>query len=312
MAAKPKTPKLSAAALASNYGWALATLNSSPDLKKLFTKAVAKQYTPERFIAELRNTNWFKKNSESQRKLIVLKTTDPSQYAAQITQVMASMADQYSQATGEILPYTPPKIVNGKIVAGSGFLYTSALQSLSMGLNEAQIKDQLFKSIDWSQKIATDTLGGSTSGTLQQMRQQAASMGVAPTESWYADQVGKIALGNDTADGAAQRIKQLSMQRYSAFADRIDAGESVADISEGYRQSYGKVLEINPATVDVFDSKIQNALTNRNQDGADAPQSIGDFERSLRQDDRWQFTNNAKDTLMGQGASLLKQFGISA
>lgn len=312
MAAKPKTPKLSSAALAANYGWAMATLNSSPDLKKLFSKAVSKQYTPERFIAELRNTAWFKKNSESQRKMIVLKTTDPTQYVSQVSQVMASLADQYSQATGEVLPYTPPKAVNGKITVGAGFLYDAAVQSLSMGLNEAQIKDQLFKSIDWTQKIHASSLGGTTSGQLQQMRQQAAALGVDPSDSWYGDQIGKIALGNDSIEGSALRLKELAKQRYSAFADRIDAGESVSDISEGYKQSLSKVLEINPGSIDVFDPKIQSALTRRNDEGADAPASINQFEDDLRKDDRWQYTQNAKETLLGTGSNLLKNFGVSA
>lgn len=312
MVAKPRRPKLSSAELAANYGWALATLNSSPDLKKLFRRAVSKQYTPERFIAELRNTNWFKKSSESQRKFLVLRTADPAQYVSQIKQVMASLADQYGEATGQVPNFGPPKIVNGKLKGGSGWLYQAAITSLSLGYNEAQMRDLLFKSVDWTKKIATDSLGGTTSGLLQSMRQQASALGVKPTDSWYGDQIGKISLGNDTAEGALARLKNLSKQRYSAFADRIEAGESLDDISEGYKQSMAKVLEISPTQIDVFDPKVQNALTNRTQEGADAPLSINQFEDALRKDDRWQYTQNAKESLVGMGSNLLKSFGLSA
>ena len=305
-------PKLSSHELAAVYGWAMATLNSSPDLKKLFQRAVRKQYTPERFIAELRSTKWFRANSESQRKFIVLKTTDPAQYVGQIKQVMASLADQYSGATGQTLSFGAPRLKSGKIVGGSGFLYNAAVQSMKMGLNDAQIKDLLFKSIDWNKKIADHSLGGTTSGMLQQMRQQASALGVKPTDSWYGSQLGKIALGNDSAEGAMGRLKELAKARYTAFADRIEAGESVADISEGYRQSMSKVLELNPGQLDVFDPKIQGALTQRNADGKDAPASINDFEDSLRKDDRWQYTQNAKETLVSTGQNVLKSFGLSA
>lgn len=305
-----KRPKLSSRELAARYGWALATLNSSPDLKKLFNRAVSKQYTPERFIAELRSTKWFRSKSEAQRKFIVLRTSDPAQYISQVKQVMASLADQYSGATGQVLPFTPPKLVKGKLVGGTGFLYSAALTSLSLGYNDAQIKDQLFKSIKWDQKIAEGSLGGTTSGLLQQMRQQASQLGINPTDHWYGSQLGKIALGNDTAEGATQRLKELAKQRYTAFADRIEAGESMSDISEGYRQSMSRILEVNPGQLDVFDPKIQGALTKRNTDGHDAPLSINDFEDSLRKDDRWQYTQNAKETLMSTGQNVLKSFGL--
>lgn len=312
MAAKPKKPKLSEKELAANYGWALATLNSVPDLKKLFKLAVKKQYTPERFIAEMRNTKWFKSTSEAQRKYLVLKTADPAQYVAQMKQIMTSLADEYAGATGEVLDFTPPSLVNGKIVEGSGFLFTAAMTSLSLGYNENQIKDHLFQSIDWTQKIHASQLGGTTSGMLQQMRQQASMLGVDPSESWYGDQLGKVAMGNDTVEGATMRLKDLAKQRYTAFADRIEAGESLADISEGYKQSMSRILEVNPGSVDVFDPKIQAALTKRTDTGEDAPLSINQFEDDLRKDDRWQYTQNAKDTLMTTGSNLLKSFGLSS
>lgn len=304
--------KLSDKELAAQYGWALSTLNGVPELKKLFQRAVSKQYTPERFIAELRNTKWFKASSESQRKYLVLRTADPKQYVSQVTQLMQTVADQYSSMTGEVLPLNFPTIKNGKITDGSGFLWTVATHALSLGYNEAQIKDELFKSIDWQKKIKDDTLGGSLSGAIQQMRQQAYNLGIQPSEQWYADRVGAVALGDDTAEGALGRLKTMAKERYSAFADRIEAGETMTDISEGYRQSMAKVLELAPGEVDVFDSKIQNALTKRNTEGAPTPQSINDFEDDLRKDTRWQYTQNAKETLLTSGQNLLRSFGLAS
>lgn len=303
--------KLSDKELSASYGWALATLNSEPELKSLFKTAVKKQYTPERFIAEMRNTKWFQATSESQRKYLVLKTADPAQYAAQVGALMDSLADQYSSLTGEVLQVNKPKISGGKIKAGSGLLAQIADDALKFGYNEAQIKDRLFATVDWQNKAARNELGGTMSGAMQQMRQQAAALGVDPTEQWYADRISKIAMGQDTAEGALGALKGMSRDRYSAFADRIDAGETMSDISEGYRQSMSKVLEINPGSLDVFDNRIQSALTRRNDAGEDAPMSINQFEDSLRQDDRWQYTQNAKESLMTAGQGVLRSFGLA-
>lgn len=309
-------PKLSSSELAASYGYALSLLNSDPELQKLFNTAVSKQYTPERFQAELRATNWFQSKSESQRRYAVLRTTEPAQYVSQMSQTMASLADQYSQMTGEVLPVNYPSLNGKTIVDGSGFLAHAADMALQLGWNEAQIRDQLFGSIDWGQKIRTFTLGGQASGYVQGFKQQAAAYGVKPSDTWYGQKVGSVVVGDNTPEGVLGELKRMAMQRYSHFADQIAAGETVADIAENYMQSMGRVLEINPESIDVFDRQIQEGLKARPVEGGKpgqvAAMSISDFEDHLRKDDRWQFTDNAKETVMGQAKSVLEQFGLTA
>lgn len=310
-APKVKKPKLSDKELSANYGWALATLNSVPELKSLFKKAVSKQYTPERFVAEMRNTKWYQSTSEAQRKYLVLQTADPAQLVAQTNQIMAALSDQYSQLTGEVLEMNGPTLQNGKVAKGTGFLYQVADMSLKLGLNEAQIRDRLFSAVDWKKKVRMESLGGTGSGQVQAMRQQAAAYGIEPTDDWFGEQVGAVALGDETTEGVLGKIKNLSKQRYTAYADQIEAGVSISDISEGYRQSIGRVLEINPTSVDVFDKNIQKALNFRDPEGKNAPMNLNDFEDDLRRDDRWQFTQNARESLLTTGQNVLRSFGLS-
>src|SRR5213594_195726 len=79
-----ETPRLTPEELAASYGWAYGFLNSSPELKKLFGEAVKGGWEPGKFQAELRDTNWWKKNSETQRQAQVIKSTDPATWAASI------------------------------------------------------------------------------------------------------------------------------------------------------------------------------------------------------------------------------------
>lgn len=309
-------PKLSKDELAASYGYAMALLNSDPELASLFKTAVKKQYTPERFQASLRATKWFQTRSESQRRYAVLRLTEPAQYVAQMKQTMASLADQYSQMTGEIMPVNYPSLNGKTIVNGSGFLAHAADMALQLGWNESQIRDNLFRSVDWTAKIKTFTLGGQASAYVQGFRQQAAAYGVRPSDSWYAKQLGAVVVGDETTEGVLGQLKKQAMDRYSHFADKIAAGETVADIAQNYMQSMGRVLEINPDSLDVFDKQIQEGLRARPVEGGKAGQmaamSISDFEDHLRKDDRWQFTDNAKETIMGQAKSVLEQMGLAA
>lgn len=325
-------PKLKAEDLASSYGFALATLNSDPSLKKLFKTAVAKQYTPDRFTAELRNTKWWRQNSEAQRKYMVLKTSDPSQYVSQINQTMSAIADQWGQLTGQAMTFTPPAVqqAGGKnkkgkkaknkvgnagksnIADGTGLAFTIADTALRLGWNESQINDALVASYDWGNAIKQNTLGGSASGMLQDWRAKAHAFGINPTDDWYANNLRSVAGGDNDEAGVLGQIKNLAKQRYTAFADDIEAGYTLEDLTQNYRESVGKVLEIPPAQVDVFDKHIQKAVTSRDADGNPVPMNIGDFEDELRKDNRWQYTQNAKDNIVGTGVDVLKSFGLMA
>lgn len=316
------TPKLKDKDLAANFGWSLAVLNSNPELKDIFKKAVKKQYTKERFTAEVMGTKWFQTQSENSRKYTILKETDPAQYVSLIKQTMASFADEYSQLTGEVLDYQAPSLnaskkkdkngVFAKIKDGDGTLFRIADTALKMGWNEAQIKNHIAAAVDWRNLVARDKLGGTSSGQLQSWRQAAAALGVKPTDNWFADRLKSTALGDNTNEGVIGMLKNQAKQRYKAFADDIENGATMQDLTENYRQSIGNVLEISPNQVDVFDKNIQKAVNNRDADGNYTPMSIGDFEKVLRQDDRWQYTKNAKDTITSSTQGVLRSLGLVA
>lgn len=288
--------KISNAELAASYGFMLSTLNSNPELRKLTARAVKAQYTPERFQAELRGTKWFQSRSKQVRETEILRTSDPAQYAAQVEQTRAAFADQWAAQFGG----TPPD------------LNSMAELALRMGWNEAQIKDSMAGAVNWRDRVRQHSLSGSSKAQLGQYQQAAAAYGVKPTEDWFADRLQAVNSGDDTDEGVLESIKGLAKQRYAAFADQIDAGLTLNDLTENYRQSIGNILEQPPAQVDVFNKHIQNAITRTNADGMPEAMSITDFEKSLRNDTSWQFTKNANDTLMGLGHSLVKSFGLAA
>jgi hypothetical protein len=314
--AVPGAPKVSERDLAANYGFALAVLNSDKSLKGLFKKAVSKQYTPERFQAELLSTPWFRQRSESQRKYQILKQTDPGKYVSQMRQLMSSLGDQWGELTGTEAVGVKPQLttVKGKttVTNGSGFLWTAADAALKFGWNESQIRDHLAKSFNWTKAVQQNNLGGSMSGQLQNWRAQAHALGIDPSDAFYASKLKDVASGNNTEQGIQARMKKLAAQRYKGFADDIEAGATMEDLTENYRESMGRILEIPPGQVDVFDRNIQKAVNRRNDKGDYEAMDIGSFEDELRKDKRWAKTQNAHDTLIGAGTSVLRSFGLVA
>ena len=63
-------------------------------------------------------------------------------------------------------------------------------------------------------------------------------------------------------------------------------------------------LEINPETISMSDPTLRSAITA----GSEIP--LYDFERQLRKDNRWQYTNQAKSEVADATQRILKDFGF--
>lgn len=102
------------------------------------------------------------------------------------------------------------------------------------------------------------------------------------------------------------------MREYKAFASQIASGQTIQDIASPYMERMADLLEMNPAEVDVFNNKIQAALKQTDKDGKPAAMDLGSFADFVRQDKRWQYTDNAREQVNGLTAELLQQFGLLA
>ena len=64
------------------------------------------------------------------------------------------------------------------------------------------------------------------------------------------------------------------------------------------------VLEVNPQTIGLNDKTLRSAI------GPDKEMTLYDWERSLRKDARWQYTNNARQEVSSVGLNVLQQLGF--
>lgn len=285
---------------AAMYGWSLAILNSNPELKDLFDRAVKKGYTPERFIAELRDTKWFRTKSESVRKYIVLKATDPAEYDRRLKSLGATINDRFGALSGMGL--------------GDKALANMADQALKMGWSDEELTDHVVHAINFHKAVRKDKLGGTAQQAQTAIEQAAASYGVRVHNKFIVNQLKRIVSGDDTLDGAINKIQKMSARRYENFRDEIEAGATLEEIAEPYRQSMATLLELNPGKLDVFNNKIQKALigTRQEKGGDRVAMSISDFEDMVREDPRWARTNQAKEQVLGTGMDLLRSFGLAS
>lgn len=87
-------------------------------------------------------------------------------------------------------------------------------------------------------------------------------------------------------------------------AKLIDQGVDLSTIYAPYKNIMASVLEINPQTISLDDPTLRSAIT------ADTEIPIYEFERALRKDNRWQYTNQAKEEVANATKQILQDFGF--
>jgi hypothetical protein len=64
------------------------------------------------------------------------------------------------------------------------------------------------------------------------------------------------------------------------------------------------ILELNPDSISLNDPTLRSAI------GSNGETSIYDFQRALRKDARWQYTNNAREDVFQSVGKVLQDFGF--
>ena len=81
-------------------------------------------------------------------------------------------------------------------------------------------------------------------------------------------------------------------------------GTNLDTIYSPYKQTMATVLELNPATIGFSDPVLRSAI------GPNGEVPLYDFQRALRKDARWQYTNNAREDVFQSVNKVLQDFGF--
>ena len=95
------------------------------------------------------------------------------------------------------------------------------------------------------------------------------------------------------ANGMPQHVK-----------DMLKSGINLETVYSPYRTAMASVLEIPSSAISLNDPSLRLAL------GPDKEMTMYDYQKALRKDTRWQYTNNAKEDVFDSVNKVLKDFGF--
>jgi hypothetical protein len=168
------------------------------------------------------------------------------------------------------------------------------------GLNKEQfLKDQIIKLPEFSQKKAEKT-----NLTSQSITGLAKANGLNLSQDQINNFTQQIENGTDikTVQNQIRSIAGNGMP--DSVKKLLNDGVNLDVIYSPYKSAMASVLEINPESIDLNDSTLRSAV------GPDKEMPIYEFERNLRKDSRWQYTNNAREEAYAAVNKILQDFGF--
>lgn len=283
-----------------SYGFVAMLAQTVPEVGALMEQAVREKWTTDRFNMAVANTGWWKNTPAPERQWIAQKVADPS------------TADNELRAGGE-------QIIQIAKQLGLPLDYDQWeraqqlwLDARLKGYDAALTRGFIYNELVDQQK---DLYGGGLFGQVMgQMRQLAAQYGYSPTDQEMIREAQPMFTGVGEVGNMAgweNKMKKFAAGKYSAFADRINAGETVMDIARPYVDVYAKVLEVNPQDVGLDDKYLQQWLQGRSEAGKPpAAVPVWQAAQELRKDARWGYTNNAREAAASVATTIGKAFGF--
>jgi len=190
------------------------------------------------------------------------------------------------------------------------FLTGLALDSRLNNLTEQEIQERFTPFLEKAIVEGKD-LGGRAAEFERGIVQWAQRNGLQLSGNSVAKYVTAGVEGRSTLDDIKNDLRRTYLSgSYPAWSDRIMQGDDPADIAAPYKQRMARLLEVDEDQIDLNDQLLQKAMQGVGADGKPSVTPLYAFEREIRQDDRWQYTENAMDTYAKAGTKILQMFGL--
>jgi hypothetical protein len=277
------------------------------EIEKLLDTAKKQNYDEKTFMEALKGTTWWQTEYPTFRNFF-LESNDPRNAATfgqkinnktdavrQRLEALGIRLNQIDPTTGKMMtPEEYNKRVNGII-----------LETVKNDWTDAQLDNYLATKSD-----IIFSGGGSIGSSIRRINDLAWKYGVSLDDN-YKKSINQSLL--DTMDGRDEsfwyeEMKRQSSELYSPFAEGLNQGRSLYDMTRNYRNQMASLLEMDESSIKWND--LMKYAMKTGVDGKPAKSTFADFTKSVKNDPLWQYTKNAKETYTNQALSLLRDFGI--
>ena len=289
-------------------------------LGRLLLKAVEEGYKPERFLEEAKLTNWWQSNAGSVRERIIdlnkykelqkqgldVSKSDFGMYQTDKMRQVKARAKALANITLD--DATAQKIVED--------IYNGFLDNDPLAIDRLIIP-YVSRTTNLYGKGAVTGFGGEALQIQQSLAAIAKANGLSIADilpklggsvlSKDAEQntIQEILSGNIDLNTVLSNARQIAAQGQPEYVrNLLNSGYNLDDIYAPYKQTMATVLELDPNQIDLNDESLRMAINEKGD------MNIYDYKKALRQDNRWQYTGQAKESVSNAALKVLRDFGF--
>ena len=284
--------EISNALLGRDYKYASRVIGAEPELAELFKEAVAGGWTPERFNAAIKNSDWYDSvGGEYARKAWMTKTMGGPDYEDQLAQARDAVGRQATAlgatlSEAELETFTERYLTEGWYEASRQGLMADALASKMQADAGGNIKVR-----DNLAKIAREN-------------------GVKVSDQWYNEVVASIARGDSTQKDYEMYLREQAASKFPLYSEKIKAGVSVKALVSPYTKRMAEMFDINEESISFDDPYINGVLSAMDEKGNPKAVNFTDFQTTLRQDPRWLQSEDGSKAFMDLAEKMAKDWGF--
>ena len=269
------------------FGITEALLKQYPELAQVWELFLAGNLTDAKL--SYYNTNYYQNLSSTSKNRSALKATQRGVYDQQLESYRLSQRK--------------------RLIAKGINLDDASFNSLTESAFDTGIDDNQLdlKAIG----AFTGKLGGTPLGTVQNLKEYANSFGMSYQDKDFDSWSRNIFSGTTTVEDLQAKIRTDSASAFPGYADQINKGVSVDALASAYKSSMANILEIDPDSIGYNDPTLRRALQTLGADGKPTTKPLWQFEKELRMDSRWEYTNNARDTIDSLSLKVLRDWGLA-
>lgn len=238
---------------------------------------------------------------------------DPTKAAGAIQDVVSALVGR--EATPEEVTLLAGKLKAAQEKAATRTQYVTkngkTTAKVTGGLDEQQFlietiqKDKKFKTELDALKAKKQTAEASAAaGVRQDLTRTALANGLRLDEDQLATFEQRLKAGEDIDAIKTTIRKTAALGMPDSVKQIVDSGVDLSTIYSPYRSILAQTLEINPNSISLDDPTLRMAI------GPDKEMSLYEYQRSLRKDNRWQYTDQARAEAADVATTVLKDFGF--
>jgi hypothetical protein len=288
-------------------------------LKTLLEKFVNNELTDEQFKREIELDPWYRSNSAE----IKARYVQLFNYEDLVTQGRATGTTDYEQKINKIVRNIQAKAreLNGvEIPDDQAKLMAKDLYIYNLDNDPAVLTERLVRFIRPSAGmiggVPTTGYGGQALQNYQALQAVAKANGMRIEDLLPRDAMGnpmtaegtleQLALGKIDINRIAQDARKLAALGQPDFVkDLLGQGYDLETIYSPYRNTMANILELDPNTISLSDAGLRMGISK------EGDMNLYDYERALRNDGRWQYTQQARGEVADVALRVLRDFGFT-